>query len=134
MIGEVSRALRHAPGVAGGTDGAARTGEGHQGIMTTLAATRPGEAIGQNAALQVGTQLTLGMRRDAHILPVVAARSKEGFEMVLHRPVERRIGGASSAIGGGSASLRLTNHLCIREAAAMLYLYTVFWSQQEASR
>lgn len=35
--------------------------------MTALATTGPGKAIGQDATLQVGTQLALGVRRDALI-------------------------------------------------------------------
>jgi hypothetical protein len=57
--------------------------------VAALPATRPGEGIGQDSTLQVGTQLALGVRRDALILPVVVAQGEEGLEMILYRPVKR---------------------------------------------
>jgi hypothetical protein len=111
MIDEVGRALGHAPRVARGANGAALTGEGHQEIMNALATTRPGETVSQDAALQVGTQLALGVRGDALILPIVATEGEEGLEMVLHRTLERCIGGTAPAVGGGCASLLLHGHV-----------------------
>jgi hypothetical protein len=116
----MGRGLCHAPAVTGGADGAALTGEGDQEIMTALPATRPGEAIGQDATLQVGTQLALGVRPDTLIFPIVLAERKEGLEMILYCLVKRRVGRASPAIGGRRASLRLDGHVRIREAVEML--------------
>ena len=59
MIDEMGRGLRHAPGVAGGADGAAFTGEGHQEVVSALPAPRLGETAGQDAALQIAAQLAL---------------------------------------------------------------------------
>jgi len=113
MVDEMGRALGHAPGIAGGTDGAALTGEGEEEIMSALPTARPGETVGQNAALQIMAQLPLGVGRDALVLPVVLRAGKEGLQMVLHRAVERCFGGASPMAGCGDASLRLGGHVRI---------------------
>ena len=55
VIDEMGRCLGHPSSVARGADGAAFAGEGDQEVVAALLATRPGEAIGQNTALQVGT-------------------------------------------------------------------------------
>jgi hypothetical protein len=65
MINQVGCSLGHAPGVARRADTTALTGEGDQEIVTALPAMRPRKVVGNDAALQVGTQLALGVRRDA---------------------------------------------------------------------
>jgi len=107
MIDQVSGRFGHAPAGARGTDGAALAGEGDEEILSALPTTRPGEAIGRDATLEVGTQLALGRGRDALILPIVVTEGEEGLEMVLHRTVERCVGGTAPAQDGGRASLRL---------------------------
>ena len=74
--------------------------------MTALCAARPGDIMGQDAALQVGTQLALGVRRDVLLFPVLLAQSEEGLQMILYRPVQGCVGGASAAVGRGRASLQ----------------------------
>jgi hypothetical protein len=113
VIDEMGRCLGHPSSVAQGADGAAFAGEGDQEVVATLLATRRGEAIGQNTALQVATQLPFGMGRDALVLPIVVTEGEEGLEMVLHRAVERCIGGTAPAVGGGRASLRVDGHVRI---------------------
>lgn len=99
MIDEMCRGLGQAPGVARGADGAAFTGEGLQEVVSALIATRSRQTVGQDAALQIAAQLALGVGRGPLFFSVVAAQSKEGFEVVLHRPVERCCGGAAPAVG-----------------------------------
>ena len=120
MIDEVSGGLGHAPRVARGADGAALTGEGYQEVLSALPTTRPGKAIGQDATLQVGTQLALGVRRDALIFPVVMAQGEEGLQVILHRAVKRCVVRAPPAVGGRRASLRLDGHGRIQEAVERL--------------
>lgn len=88
--------------------------------MTALATTGPGKAIGQDATLQVGTQLALGVRRDALIFPVVMAQGEEGLQVILHRAVKRCVVRAPPAVGGGCASLRLDRHVRIRDQVVRL--------------
>jgi hypothetical protein len=66
--------------------------------VAALPATRTGEAVGENSALQVATQLPFGMGRDALLLPILVAQGKEGLEVALHRALEWRLGRAPSAI------------------------------------
>jgi hypothetical protein len=113
MLDQVCGSFRHPPGVAREADGAALTGEGDQEIMTALPATRPRKTVGQNAALQVGTQLPLGMGRDALIFPVVVTQGEKGFQVILQRTVKRCVGGATAAVRGGCASLRLDSQVRI---------------------
>jgi len=120
VIDQMGRALGHAPGAARGADAAPLAGESDEKIVAALPATRTGEAVGENTALQVATQLPFGMGRDALILPILVAQGKEGLEVALHRAVERRLGRAPSAIGGGCASLRLDRHVRIRGRVARL--------------
>jgi len=46
MIDQMRGGLRHAPGVAGRANAAPLAGEGHQEILATLPATRPGKTAG----------------------------------------------------------------------------------------
>jgi hypothetical protein len=50
-------------------------------------------------------QLAFGVGRDELLLPVVATQDEEGFQVVLHGPVERGVGEAAGLVGGGDASL-----------------------------
>ena len=59
VIREVRGELRHAPGVAGGADPPALAGEGDQSLVTAVLATDPGEPVGENAATQVGSEVSL---------------------------------------------------------------------------
>lgn len=113
MIDQLGGSLGHPPGVARGADATAFAGEGDEEIVAAPIAPRSCKAIGQNAALQVGAQLALGVRRDALILPLIVAQSEEGLEVVLHRPVQRRVGGAPPAVDGRRAPLRLDGHVRI---------------------
>jgi len=88
VIDQMGRALGHAPGAARGADAAPLAGESDEKIVAALPATRTGEAVGENTALQVATQLPFGMGRDALILPILVAQGKEGLEVALHRAVE----------------------------------------------
>lgn len=81
--------------------------------MTALVTLRPRNPVGQDAAHQVAPQLAFSVRGDALLLPVVAAQGKAGLQVVLHRPVEQGVGGATGLIGGGDASL-LDGHVRVR--------------------
>ena len=59
VVGEVSGDLAHAPGVARRADASALTRERNQPLVAALLATGPGEAIGQDAALQVAPEIPL---------------------------------------------------------------------------
>jgi hypothetical protein len=79
VIDQMCGGFRHPPGVARGADAAALTEEGDEEILSALAATRPGEAIGRDALLKVGTPLALGVRRDVRIFPGIPALGIENL-------------------------------------------------------
>jgi hypothetical protein len=59
VVGEVGSDLAHAPGVARRADASARTRERDQPLMAAILATGPGEAMGQDAALQAAPEIPL---------------------------------------------------------------------------
>jgi hypothetical protein len=59
VIDQVGVGLGHASGIARGADATPLAGEGHQEIVAALGTAGAGEAVGQDAALQVAAQLAL---------------------------------------------------------------------------
>ena len=59
VVGEVCGDLAHPPGVAGGADAAALAGERDQPLVAATLTTGPGEAMSQNAALEVAPEVAL---------------------------------------------------------------------------
>ena len=73
-------------GAAGGADPAALAEEGDQEVMSAAGATRPGEAVGQDAAGQILAKLPLGV--GGYGITVRFATPCEvqpGLQMTLHR-------------------------------------------------
>ena len=59
VIDQVGGGLGQAPGIARGADATSLVGEGHQEIVAARGTGGAGEAVGQDAALQVAAQLAL---------------------------------------------------------------------------
>jgi len=57
MIDQVRGGLRHAPGVARGTDAAPLAGKGDQKVVSTFRTVCAGKPVDQNAAFQVVVKL-----------------------------------------------------------------------------
>jgi len=63
--------------------------------MAAVVTAGAGDPISQDAAFQKTPQLPFGVGRNALLFPVVAAQGEKGLQVVLHRPVERGVGGAA---------------------------------------
>ena len=109
VIDPVGGGLGHAPGVARGADAAALAGEGHEEIVAALATACAGEAIGQDAALQVASEFALHIA--GYRVPIAVARPCEvGLQVLLDEAVEDGLLGAATGVGSGSASLWVGGH------------------------
>ena len=78
------RGLHHAPAVARWADASALARERDQEVVAALSAAGPGEAVGEDAALQITPELPLHILRYRPIVIVaVAAVGEPGLEMFL---------------------------------------------------
>ena len=111
MIGQMCCGLGHAPRVAGRADSPAFAGEGDQKVMAAGVTAGAGKAMGQDATLQKTPQFALRMRWYLRLPPLVPTSREKGLKVVLHHSVERCISGATAAVEGGDASLRLDGHV-----------------------
>jgi hypothetical protein len=114
VIGEVGGHLHHAPGVAGGAEprplqeNATRRSAAHAPHPTRLRragtpiAAAAGDAVGEDAAAEVGAEVVLDPLRDAVAVGVGRCGvGEEGLEVVLDEGVERRGGGLAAAVDSG---------------------------------
>jgi hypothetical protein len=100
-IGEVGGEIGHAPGVAGGADPAALAGEGDEALVATVLAAGAGEAVGEDAATEVGEEVLLDPPGHAVAQRVgLGGPGEEGLEVVLDDGVERGGGGPARSVGG----------------------------------
>jgi hypothetical protein len=75
----------HAPRVARWADGAPSTGERDQPIVTAVVAAHPGEAVREDAAVEVARELSLDERGEAVTVKIFCASpSEEGLEVILY--------------------------------------------------
>ena len=65
VVHQVGCGLGHALGIAGGAGASAFAGKRHQEVVAAARAPGPGEAVGQDAALQVAPKLSFHMIRYA---------------------------------------------------------------------
>jgi hypothetical protein len=99
--------LDHASGVAGGADAAALAGEGHEALGGAVVAPDPGEAMGQDAAAKIGTEVLLDpVRHPLATWVGLGDPGQEGLEVVLDDWVEGRGRGPAAAVDGGEAGGR----------------------------
>jgi hypothetical protein len=84
VVIEMSGDLHHAPGVAGGADAATLAGEGHEALGGAVVAPDAGEAVGQDAAAEVGPEVLLDPPRHA-LAPWISLGDlgQESLEVVL---------------------------------------------------
>ncbi len=87
MINQVCGGLGHAPGVARRADAAPLAGESDQEIVAALRTTRTGKAVGQNAALQIPSQLTFHVA-GYRVTIAVASQREVGLQVLLDEAVE----------------------------------------------
>lgn len=63
MVGEMRGSLDHAAGITRRAEAAPLTGKGDQKIVPAAGAPRAGEAVGEDAALEVAAKLPFDMSR-----------------------------------------------------------------------
>jgi hypothetical protein len=107
VIVQVGGDLHHSPGVARGAHAAALAGEGYEALGGAVVAPDPGEAMGQDAAAQVGPEVLLDPARHA-LAPWVGlgGPGQESLEVVLDDGVQGRGGGPAAAVDCGGAGGR----------------------------
>jgi hypothetical protein len=84
VVGEVGGHLHHAAGVAGGADAAPLAGEGDEALGGARVAADTGDAVGEDAAAEVGAEVCLHPAR--YTVAVGVGRGglgEEGLEVVL---------------------------------------------------
>jgi hypothetical protein len=74
VIGELGRHLHHAPGVTGRADAATFAREGHEALGGARVGADPGEAVGEDAAAEVGAEVVLDTGRCVTICAIAAGR------------------------------------------------------------
>ena len=80
--------------------------------MAALRTTRTGEAIGQNAAIEIAVEFPLRGCRHPLPVPVPSLRQREiGLQVLLDQAVEDSLLGAATGVGSGSASLWVGGHV-----------------------
>lgn len=79
----------HSPSIAGRTDAASFAGEGDKEITTAIRAVGTGEAIGEDTAFQVASEVPLDIGRHRMSVPIAFMRQHQvGLQMVLDDAVE----------------------------------------------
>jgi len=111
VIDQVRSGLRHAPCVAGRTK-APLAGESNQEVMAACCATCAGEAVREDAALEVTPKLPFPIRRYRMAIPVPFTRQREvGLPVLLDDAVQGGLfRAASGGVRGGSTSLCVDGH------------------------
>lgn len=99
VVGEVGSGRRHAPRVAGGTDAPALAGEGDQEVVAAAGTSGASEAVGQDPAPEVGTELGLHEIRDGVSEGIgLLGPGQIRLQVTPHEPVQGRPLGPSSAV------------------------------------
>jgi len=78
LVAEMGGDLHHAAGVTGGADPTALAGKGDQTLGAAVSATGAGEAVGQDAAAQIGAEVVLGPAGDCVAAEIVAGGQGRG--------------------------------------------------------
>ncbi len=105
VIHQMGGGLGHASGIARGADATPLAGEGHQEIVAARGAAGAAEAIGQDAALQVASQLALHVAGYRVPIALAFARQREvGLQVLLDEAIEDGLLGATTGIDSRAAS------------------------------
>jgi hypothetical protein len=71
VLDQMGGGLGHAPGITGGTDPTSLAGESHQEVVTTFGTAGSGKPMGQDAALQIATELPFDVGRYRIVVPAL---------------------------------------------------------------
>jgi hypothetical protein len=106
VIRKMRRGFHHAPAVARWADASALARERDQEVVPALPAPRPGKAMGQDAALQIATELPVHMRRHRPVVIVALATVGErGLRVSLDAAIEHALARAARLVLPGAPSL-----------------------------
>ena len=95
--------FNHPPGITSGTDAAAFARPGDEKIVTALGASGAGKTIGENAAVEIATELAFDRGRTGGALPTVTGQFEPSGEGRLHGAIEHGTFGPATAIDGTRA-------------------------------
>jgi hypothetical protein len=99
LVHQMCGHLGHVSGVARRAHRAAFAGKCNQEIVSAVCAPGTGEAVGQDAALQIAAELRLHVLRHALAIGVPLAGERQiGFQMALNGAVQRSVFGVAPAI------------------------------------
>jgi len=95
-VGQMRGALHHAAGGAGGAHAPTFTGLGDQEVVSARSAAATGEAVGEDAAVEVAAEFTLGGCGRARPGAIILKR-QPGGKMGVHRAIEQCALGLATA-------------------------------------
>jgi len=99
MVSQMRGGLHHTAGGAGGADAPALAGVGNEEVVPARSAAGTGEAVGEDAAVEVVAQFPLGGCGRARSGAIILKRQPSG-KMGLHRATEQRALGLATAVDG----------------------------------
>jgi hypothetical protein len=102
VVHQVGRCSSHALGTAGGTGPSALAGKGHQEVVAAARASGPGEAVSQNAASEIASELLFHVIRYAvaHGIGLIG-QGEVGLQVFPDNPVQGGGFGTAPTIGLG---------------------------------
>ena len=103
--------------------------------MAALGTSGTGEAVGEDAALEILAKLPLDVGRYRTAIPVVFPCEGEiGLQLLLNDAVENRVLRTATRVRNGSTSLRRDGHVGVRTEARVridtVYMYSIAASLQ----
>ena len=99
MVGQMRGGLQHAARGAGWADATTFAGVDNAEVVPARSAAGAGEAVDEDAAVEVAAQFPLGDRWSARPGANLLKR-KPGGKMGLHRAIEQRARGLATAVDG----------------------------------
>ena len=112
---------RHPSRGARGTHASSLAGKGNQEIMAAAWAAGASEAVGENAAGEIGTQLPLDSRRNRFAVRIrIAPLGQPSPQVLLHQSIQHRALGTAALIAARrcAASGGSGGHLSMRSGTA----------------
>jgi hypothetical protein len=90
-VHEIGRRVGHPPAHAGRTEPATFAGEGDDLVMPAIRTAHPGEAVGQNSAVEIALELLPDISRQSFATAPEGRNLQEGRQVLLDHLVEDRL-------------------------------------------